>query len=121
LPDVQSLEEALDLGASQRLEFLAQLAQALMDALSERLQSAGRSSEMATALSKVRKAVERRRTDRLQKRRLLPVLDPQASAQHKRVKQRKKKEGKKRKIQDLITSSKGSKGATRVKQSGSLL
>lgn len=121
LPNVQSLEEALDLSPSQRLEFLGQLAQALTDALSERLQGAGRGSEMATALSKVRKAVERRRADRVQKRRLLPVTDPQASALQRRAKQRRKKDGKKRKIQDLIVSRKGSKGGTRVKKSSSLL
>jgi hypothetical protein len=121
LPDVQSLEQALSLSTEQRLEFLAQLAQGCVDSLAKRLQSTNHGAEYSQALLKVRKAVERKRSDRLQKRRLLPVTDPEAAAKMKKAKLQRKQATKKRKLEETIISKRGGLGKTRVKQSRSLV
>jgi len=115
LPDVQTLEQAINLSTSQRVEFLAQLAQMCMDTLSRQMQSAGRGARFAKALGHVRKAVEQKRADRAQKRKLQPIADPQAAAQAKRTKNRLKQASKKRKMEELIIKKHGGASKTRVK------
>jgi len=121
LPDVQSLDQALNLKTGQRMEYLAQLAQTCLDSLSSKMQDAGFSSNMARALAKVRRAVTRRRAERAQERRVKTVTDPQAAARQKRVKNRRKQASAKRKLDEMIITKKGAKGSTRVKKSASLV
>eukprot|EP00928_Gymnodinium_smaydae_P001886 TRINITY_DN10671_c3_g1_i1.p1 TRINITY_DN10671_c3_g1~~TRINITY_DN10671_c3_g1_i1.p1 ORF type:complete len:955 (+),score=232.42 TRINITY_DN10671_c3_g1_i1:389-3253(+) len=121
LPSVQGLEDVLNLGAAHQMEFLGQLAQACLDAISTSMTEAGRASQLNASLAKVRRAVEKARAERSQRRRLLPVTDPEAAAKQRRTKIKKKQEGKKRKVQNLIKSTKGGSGGTRVKQSRSLV
>jgi len=121
LPDVQSLEQALSLSTEQRLEFLAQLAQGCVDSLAKKLQNANHGAEYSQALVKVRKAVEQKRSDRVQKRRLLPVTDPEAAAKMKKAKLQRKQATKKRKLEETIISKRGCLGKTRVKQSRGLV
>merc|ERR1712083_854246 len=71
LPEVESLEQALTLDVNQRNEFLAQLAQTCMDVLSQQLQDSGQSSQFTQSLAKVRKIVDRQRSDRVRKKKLL--------------------------------------------------
>jgi len=121
LPEVTSLEQAVALNTAQRGEFLGQLAQTCIDNLSQKMQDAGRSSEFTRALGAMRKAVEKGRSSRVQKRRLMPVTDPQAAAASKRAKNRRKVAGKKRKMEELIQTTKGGRGKQKVKQSRSLI
>merc|ERR1711920_456986 len=121
LPDVQTLEQALSLSTEQRMEFLAQLAQGCVDSLGKKMQDAQYGAEYSQALLKVRKAVQQKRSDRLQKRRLLPVTDPEAAAKTKKAKLRRKQATKKRKLEETIISKRGGLGKTRVKQSRSLV
>ncbi|CAK0802078.1 unnamed protein product, partial [Prorocentrum cordatum] len=121
LPDIQSLEQALSLSTEQRLEFLAQLAQGCVDGLAKKLQGAGLGAEYSQAILKVRKAVERKRSDRVQKRKLLPVTDPEAAAKMKKAKLQRKQATKKRKLEETIISKRGGLGKTLIKQSRSLV
>jgi len=121
LQDVQTLEQALNLGSAQRCEFLAQLAQTLIDGISQKMQEAGRMSEFNRALASMRKAVERHRADRVLKKRLKPVVDPTAAAAEKRSKNRRKVAGKKRKLEEMIQRTKGGRGKQKVIQSRSLV
>jgi len=116
LPDVQTLEQVVQLEPAQQLEFLAQLGQACMDSLTNKMQDDGRSSELMQALGKVRKAVERRRTDRLQKKRLQVIVDPQAAALRKRSKNRRKLESRKRKTDEIIMKKKGGRGDAKARK-----
>lgn len=116
LPDVVSLEQALALGPAQRRGFLANLAQSFIDATSEKMTAAGRAATFAQALNRIRKAVEHRRQERVQKRRLQPVTNPEAAAATRRAKNRKK-----RKMEELIHNTKGGRGKQKVKQSKSLI
>jgi len=121
LPDVKSLEDALNLSHGQQTEFLGQLAQACIDAMSRKMSDEGLGAEFARSLNKVRKAVDRQRTLRHRERRLKPVRDPQAAAQEKRAKNRRKQESKKRKVQEIIVKKKGGVGGTRAKKSRTLV
>eukprot|EP00435_Cladocopium_sp_Y103_P038590 s1356_g10.t1 len=121
LPDVVSLEQALALGPAQRRGFLANLAQSFIDATSEKMTAAGRAADFAQALNRIRKAVEHRRQERVQKRRLQPVTNPEAAAATRRAKNRRRAEGKKRKMEELIHNTKGGRGKQKVKQSKSLI
>jgi len=47
----------------------------------------------AQALNRIRKAVEHRRQERVQKRRLQPVTNPEAAAATRRAKNRRRAEG----------------------------
>ena len=93
LPDVVSLDQALALTPAQRRSFLANLAQSLIDSTSDKLTAAGRAADFAQALNGIRKAVEQRRQQRVQKRRLQPVTDPEAAAATRRAKNRRRAEG----------------------------
>jgi len=115
LPDVQTLDQMLQLTPAQRLEFLAQLAQTCMDTLTNKMKDAGTSSQLMQSLSKVRKAVERTRSERLQKKRVQTVVDPEAAAKAKRSKNRRKQAGKKRKMDDLIIAKKGGRGTKKAR------
>merc|ERR1711862_583346 len=95
LPDVQSLEQALSLTTKQRLEFVGQLSQMGIDALTAKMGTPEMSAKLTHALAKVRKAVERRRAERAQKRRVQPIVDPHAAARTKRAKNLRKQAGKK--------------------------
>lgn len=110
LPDVQTLEQVIQLNSTQQLEFLAQLAQSCMDSLTNKMQEAGKASELMQALAKVRKAVQRQRSDRLQKKRIQSIVDPEAAAQRKRSKNRRKVATRKRKIEEVIIAKKGGRG-----------
>lgn len=116
LPDVQTLEQVVQLNPAQQLEFLAQLGQSCMDSLTNKMQEDGKSSELMQALGKVRKAVERRRADRLQKKRLQNIVDPQAAAIRKRSKNRRDKESKKRKTDAMILAKKGGRGDAKARK-----
>lgn len=48
---------------------------------------------LAQALNRIRKAVEHRRQERVQKRRLQPVTNPEAAAATRRAKNRRRAEG----------------------------
>ena len=61
------------------------------------------------------------RQDRVQKRRLQPVTNPEAAAASRRAKNRRRAEGKKRKLEELIHNTKGGRGKIKVKQSKSLI
>lgn len=115
LTDVQTLDQMLALTPPQRLEFLAQLAQTCMDTLTNKMKDAGTSSQLMQSLSKVRKAVERTRSERLQKKRVQTVVDPEAAAKAKRSKNRRKQAGKKRKMDDLIIAKKGGRGTKKAR------
>lgn len=121
LPDVQTLEEVLNLSTSQKMEFLAQLAQGCLDTLTSRCQAGSKGPELTRALAKVRQAVDRRRADRHQKRKLLPIVNAEAAAIQRRARTKKKQEGKKRKVQEIIMTRKGGSGRTRIKQSRTLV
>eukprot|EP00930_Biecheleria_cincta_P042397 TRINITY_DN29176_c0_g1_i1.p1 TRINITY_DN29176_c0_g1~~TRINITY_DN29176_c0_g1_i1.p1 ORF type:complete len:3801 (-),score=763.37 TRINITY_DN29176_c0_g1_i1:725-11332(-) len=121
LPEVQTLAQALELNLMQRGEFLAQLGQSCIDAICEKMKDAGRSSDFAGALAAVRKAVEKGRQQRTQKRKLQPATDPHAAAVARRTKNRRKAEGKKRKMEELILNTKGGRGKQKVKQSRTLV
>lgn len=56
LPDVTSLEQALELSPAQRRSFLAQLAQAVLESLESRLPS-----DVARVSNEIRKVVESKR------------------------------------------------------------
>lgn len=112
LPSVSSLADAVALDPAQRIAFLEQLGQGLLDALSCKMQDAGRGQGYTAALSAVRKAVEKQRSARVQRRRLLPVMDPEAAAQRKRTRNRQRGEAKKRKVQDVINTRRGGPSAT---------
>merc|ERR1712060_790611 len=121
LPDVQTLEQAIGLNTAQRKEFLGQLSQMLIDAASGRMQTAGQGSVFATSFGKVCKAVDRSRGERRQKRKLLPVSDPQLAALQKRSKNKRKQASQKRKVQEMIVSKRGALGTTRVKKPRTLV
>merc|ERR1740121_1298805 len=121
LPEVQTLEQALGLNTFLRKEFLGQLAQVLTDAITQRMQEAGQHAVFAQSFSVVRKAVDKARAERYQRRKLLPVSDPQQAALEKKAKNRRKLAQKKRKVQETIISKRGALGKTRVKQSRSLV
>jgi len=115
LGDVQTLEQMLELTPAQRLEFLAQLAQTCMDGLNNKMKDAGKSAELAQALNKVRKAVERKRSDRVQQKRIQKITDPEAAAKRQRTKNKLKRASKKRKIDELITTTKGGRGSKKAR------
>lgn len=87
-----------------------------MDGLTEKMKDAGKSSDLMQALANVRKAVERTRTDRLQKKRLQSVVDPEAAAKRKRSKNRRKQESKKRKVDEIILTKKGGRGDKKARR-----
>merc|ERR1712023_517964 len=76
LPDVRSLADAMGLNLAQQIAFLGQLGQGLLEALRRKMQDVGRGPDYVAVLSTIRKAVDRQRTARLQRRRLLPVMSP---------------------------------------------
>jgi len=117
LPDVQTLEEALNLRPYLRLQYLGQLAQACHDALSAKLQAGGQGAAFTLTLTKIRTAVERARADRMQQRKIRPVVDPQGAALEKKQRSLKKKASKKRKMEEHLLTTKGGRGKTRVKKS----
>eukprot|EP00913_Durusdinium_trenchii_P006580 g6183.t1 len=121
LPDIVSLEQALALRPAQQRGFLANLAQSFLDQVSDKMTSAGKASEFTSTLNQVRKVVEKRRQERVQKRRLQPVTNPEAAAASRRAKNRRRAEGKKRKLEELIHNTKGGRGKHKVKQSKSLV
>lgn len=121
LPDIVTLDQALHLDAKRRREYLAELGQSFIDRAGERMKDARKSSEFGQVLSSVRKAVEARRSERVQKRRLQPVTDPEAAAAARRGKNRRRVQGKKRKLDELIQATKGGRGKHKVKQSKSLI
>mmetsp|Transcript_47002 Transcript_47002/g.135426 ORF Transcript_47002/g.135426 Transcript_47002/m.135426 type:complete len:1019 (+) Transcript_47002:3-3059(+) len=121
LPEVHSLDEVLHLRPRQQLEFVGQLAQTCLDTLSRRMQDAGMSSEFSKAVTNVRKAVEKKRTQRHMEKRLKPIRDPQAAAADKKAKNRRKQANKKRKMEEHIIATKGARGVTRAKKSRTLV
>eukprot|EP00747_Dinoflagellata_sp_TGD_P222932 gnl/TRDRNA2_/TRDRNA2_94599_c0_seq1.p1 gnl/TRDRNA2_/TRDRNA2_94599_c0~~gnl/TRDRNA2_/TRDRNA2_94599_c0_seq1.p1 ORF type:complete len:421 (+),score=112.99 gnl/TRDRNA2_/TRDRNA2_94599_c0_seq1:98-1264(+) len=116
LPDVRSLEEAIQLDHGQQVEFLVQLAQTCIDTLNSKMQEAGRSSDFSRSLTKVRKAVEVKRSARAQQKRMQFVTDPEAAAKRKRARNKQKQVTKKRKTREIIVAKKGGRGGTGVKK-----
>uniref|UniRef100_A0A7S1F483 Uncharacterized protein n=1 Tax=Noctiluca scintillans TaxID=2966 RepID=A0A7S1F483_NOCSC len=104
---VQSVEEALKLSPGQKREFLAQVAQACLQRLSDKTKEAGLDTQFALAIGNVRKHVGEQRATRAQRRKLLAVTEPEAFAKRKITKNRKNREGKKRKLDELIRATKG--------------
>jgi hypothetical protein len=99
LPDVQTLEEALNLNNRQQVEFLAQVAQSCLDAVNNHLQKGGRGTDYVTSLKKVRKTREKKRGERTQMQKLMPVTDPVGAAQFRKARMQKKKESRKRRFE----------------------
>merc|ERR1712039_1057712 len=113
--------QAITLNTAQRKEFLGQLAQMFIDSLSKKMQDGGDGAKYSDAFNNVRKTVNKHRAERYQKRKLLPISDPQAAAMEKKAKNRRKLDSKKRKTQDLIVSKRGALGSARVKKSRTLV
>ncbi|CAJ1353350.1 unnamed protein product [Effrenium voratum] len=121
LPDVVTLDQALQLRPVQRRAYLASLAQGFIDKVNQRLSDAGQGAHFAQVLNQVRKAVENKRQERVQKRRLQPAINPEAAAAAKKAKNRRRADGKKRKLEELIHTTKAGRGKQKVSQSKSLI
>merc|ERR1719235_2999620 len=101
----------MELSTKQRLAFLAQLAQSSLDALEQRLRAAGFEAAYSRALVRVRAAVTKQRTARAQRQRLAPIVNPEAAARHKRTKNLRRQEAKKKKVKEVIRKKKGGPSA----------
>merc|ERR1712216_34144 len=106
-PHVKSMADAMELGTRQRLAFLAQLAQHTQDALETNMRESGHQAEFAKVLGLIRGAVSKQRMERHQKKKLLPVTDPQAAAKRKLSKNLRRAESKKKKVKEMQLKRKG--------------
>mmetsp|Transcript_22413 Transcript_22413/g.47768 ORF Transcript_22413/g.47768 Transcript_22413/m.47768 type:complete len:189 (+) Transcript_22413:876-1442(+) len=121
LPEVSSLEELLLLNRGLQLEFLGQIAESFLEALTLKFQEANLSSELTTAQKTVRKAVDKARGQRRLERRLKPIVNQEAAAHQRKAQNKKKVLAKKRNMEEHIKRTKGARGGLKAKPTKTLV